>query len=101
MVDRFMVKWMNMLIEDLEEASHRIPDSLYNGELEDLLAEIHSLLQLTGMGGEVAGRIEDLIHMSRNMRVRITSSGSYRQPGMDLIRVGIARLLEDLSRART
>ncbi|MEB3860782.1 MAG: hypothetical protein GSR84_01000 [Desulfurococcales archaeon] len=93
--DTFTRKWLRLLREDLEHLSRGVPDTIYSGELEDALDEVLKVLRL--LYGAEPREVEDLLAMTRSLRVRIASSGSFYQPGLGLYQSRLTRLLDTLS----
>ncbi|MEB3773887.1 MAG: hypothetical protein GSR86_03030 [Desulfurococcales archaeon] len=93
-----LYKWVQGLVDELEEIRHGIPDTIYNGSLEDVLDEIADVLELLKIR-DLAGEAKTLIDLSRNMRVRISVSGNYYLPGLDHLSSRLDAFLRQLQNA--
>ena len=98
MYNQLIYKWVQGLVEELDEIRRGIPDTIYNGSLEDVLDEIADVLELLKIG-DLAGEAKTLIDLSRNMRVRIAVSGSYYLPGLDQLSKRLEDFIRELQNA--
>ncbi|MEB3778683.1 MAG: hypothetical protein GSR85_00400 [Desulfurococcales archaeon] len=96
-MDRIIYRWAVELTRELEELRREMPDTVYNGSMEDAVAEAKSLLRYIGEKDlEVKAGV--IIESLRSMRVRISNSGSYNQPGMKQLVEQIDTFISELKK---
>ncbi len=96
-MDRIVYKWAVELARELEELRSEMPDTVYNGSMEDAVAEAKSLLRYIGEK-DLESKAGTIIELLKTMRVRISNSGSYDQPGMKQLAEQIDMFIDDFKK---